>query len=159
MHKSYAWNGVIQQQLDELVDIHEYVDFTWEGTVIYDVRRPPNDQPTKSEHAATEPGSDCPSECDGERSGIAAPPRAPRSLYKDEPEEKKEPEISEHFTVIYPPKCKNGLLLSMEALEDGGSWLPENSAQDWQVLEFEDCDTMVFSAELDLKIKVAYLEL
>ena len=141
------------------MDIHEYVDFTWEGTVIYDVRRSPRDQPTKAEYAAAEPSSDGLSECDGERSGIAAAPRAPKSLYQDEPEEKKEPEISEHFTVIYPPKCKNGLLLSMEALEDGGSWLPENSARDWQVLESEKCDTVVYSAKLPLSIKVAYLGL
>ena len=40
-HKAYAWNGVVQQALDELVDIHEYVEFTWAGQVMYDVRRHP----------------------------------------------------------------------------------------------------------------------
>ena len=159
MHKSYAWNGVIQQQLDELVDIHEYVDFTWEGMVIYDVRRSPMDQPTKSECAATERSSDCLSECDGERSGIAAAPRAPKSLCPDEPEKERKPEISELFTVTYPPKCKKGLLLSMEDLDNGGGWLPENSARDWQVLDTENRDTVVYSAKLHLSIKVAYLEL
>ena len=141
------------------MDIHEYVDFTWEGKVIYDVRRSPMDQPTKSEYAAAEPSSDGLSECDGERSGIAAAPRAPKGLCQDEPEEERKPEISELYTVTYPPKCKNGLLLSMEELENGGGWLPENSARDWQVLESENCDTIVYSAELDLAIKVAYLEL
>jgi len=111
--------------------------------VIYDVRRSPMDQPTKAEYAAAEPSSDGLSECDGERSGIAAAPRAPKSLCQDEPEEERKPEISELFTVTYPPKCKNGLLLSMEELENGGGWLPENSAQDWQVLESENCDTIV----------------
>ena len=47
----------------------------------------------------------------------------------------------------------------MEELENGGGWLPENSAQDWQVLESENCDPVVYSAKLDLAIKVAYLEL
>ncbi len=91
------------------MDIHEYVDFTWKGKVIYDVRRSPMDQPTKAEYAAAEPSSDCLSECDGERSGIAAAPRAPKSLYQDEPGKEGKPVISELFTVIYPPKCKKGL--------------------------------------------------
>ena len=139
------------------MDIHEYVDFTWEGKVIYDVRRHPCDQP--SCRVAAEPSSDGHSECDGERSGIAAAPRAPKSLYQDEPEKEGEPVISELFTIIYPPKCKKGLLVWMEEMDNGGGWLPENSARDWQVLESENCDTVVYSAKLDLSIKVAYLEL
>ena len=147
----------MQQALDELVDIHEYVEFTWEGQVIYDVRRHPCDQP--SCRVADEPSSDGHSECDGERSGIAAAPRAPRSLCRHEPEKEGKPVISDHFTVIYPPNSKNGLLVWTEEMDNGGGWLPENPARDWKVIESENSDTVVYSAKLHLSISVAYLGL
>ncbi len=130
-----------------------------EGKVIYDVRRHPLDQPTKAEYAAAEPSSDGHSECDGERSGIAAAPRAPKSLSQHEPEKEGKPVSSELFTVIYPPNSKNGLLVWMEEMDNGGGWLPENSARDWQVIESENSDTVVYSAKLHLSIRVAYLGL
>ena len=147
----------MQQALDELVDIPEYVEFTWEGKVIYDVRRHPCDQP--SCRVADEPSSDGHSEFDGERGGFAAAPRAPRSLCQHEPEKESQPDISDHFVVIYPPNCKNGLLLCTEDLLNGGFWLLENPARDWKVIESENSDTVVYSAKLHLSISVAYLGL
>ena len=144
----------MQQALDELVDIHEYVEFTWEGQVIYDVRRHHSDQP--SCRVADEPSSDGHSECDGERSGFAAAPRAPRSLSSQEPE--KEAVISDHFVVIYPPNSTKALLVCAED-GDNSAWLPENPARDWKVMESENSDAVVYSAKLLVSISVAYLGL
>ena len=47
----------------------------------------------------------------------------------------------------------------MEEMDNGGGWLPENSARDWQVLESENSDAVVYSAKLHLSISVAYLGL
>ena len=144
----------MQQALDELVHVPEYVEFTWEGQVIYDVRRHHSDQP--SCRVADEPSSDGHSEFDGERGGFAAAPRAPRSLCQHEPEKESQPEISDHYVVIYPPHCKNGLLLCTEELLNGGFWLLENPARDWKVIETENCETVVFSAKLRQMTKVDY---
>ena len=144
----------MQQALDELVHVPEYVEFTWEGQVIYDVRRHHSDQP--SCRVADEPSSDGHSEFDGERGGFAAAPRAPRSLCQHEPEKESQPEISDHYVVIYPPHCKNGLLLCTEELLNGGRWLLENPARDWKVIETENCETVVFSDKLRVSTKVDY---
>ena len=145
----------MQQALDELVHVPEYVEFTWEGQVIYDVRRHHSDQP--SCRVADEPSSEGHSELDGERGGFAAAPRAPRSLCQHEPEKESQPDISDQFVVIYPPHCKNGLLLCTEDLLNGGFWLLENPARDWKVIESENSDTVVYSAKLGLSTKVDYL--
>ena len=144
----------MQQALDELVDVPEYVEFTWEGKVIYDVRRHPCDQP--SCRVADEPSSDGHSEFDGERGGFAAAPRAPRSLCQPEPETDFQPEISDHYVVIYPPHCKRGLLLCTDNLLHGGRWLLDNPAQDWQVFDTENGETVAFSDHLRLMTKVDY---
>ena len=144
----------MEQALDELVDIHEYVEFTWAGQVMYDVRRDPGDQP--SCRVADEPSSDGHSECDGERSGFAPAPRAPSNLSSQESE--KEAVISDHFVVIYPPNSKKGLLVCTE-VGDSSAWLPENPARDWKVMERENADTVVYSAKLLVSVSVAYLGL
>ena len=144
----------MQQSLDELVHVPEYVEFTWEGKVIHDVRRHHLDQPIS--RVADEPSSEGHSELDGERGGFAAAPRAPRSLCQPEPEKDIQPEISDHYVVIYPPHSKRGLLLCTDNLLHGGRWLLDNPAQDWQVFDTENGETVAFSDHLRQMTKVDY---
>ena len=144
----------MQQPLDELVHVPEYVEFTWEGKVIHDVRRHHLDQPIS--RVADEPSSEGHSELDGERGGFAAAPRAPRSLCQPEPEKDSQPEISDHYVVIYPPRCKSGLLLCTDNIHQGARWLKENPEQDWQVFDTESGETVAFSDHLRLMTKVDY---